>query len=1286
MVFRNFRPYWFVCVLLLASTSLFAGRPGYVPNGGQWDDAVLFRAEFGGGAFFIDRQGITLLTLEDHFLDNLHHWVRDKSGKDSGKISAVKLEFLGGNFSAEPIVRGQSGSPINYYLGDDPSRWATGLYAHREVTVPEVYPGIGVAFGSIEGHFKYNFELNPGADPGLIRVKLHGQNTAEINDGRLVIKTDVRTITELPPEAFQLTPLGDTIRVACNFVLKGDILTYTFPEGYDAGLPLIIDPVIAFSTYVGSTNSSFGFTACNDHLGNAYGGAVSFGFDYPTTSGTFQLNYGYGVVDCGITKFSADGTTLLYSSFLGGSSGESPHSLVVNTNNELYILGSTGSSNFPVSGDAFQPAHAGGTNYPAVGYSYQNGSDLFITKVSADGGALLGSTYIGGSANDGVGTSPFFLHNYGDAYRGEIVTDDAGNAYVATITNSGDFPIIGGYSSDFGGTQSGIVFKMSPGLDAMLWSTYVGGNDLESAFSLQLAPDNSVYFTGSTLSSNLPTASNAYQPQKSNGVDGFIGHISADGSTLLACTYNGTPGWDQNYFIQLDLDGNVYVVGQTDGDYPIFGNVYSNPNSNQFIQKFSADLSSSPWSTQIGSGDGISNFSPSAFLVSFCGQIYISGWGGSLSGNGTTDDLPVTPDAFQSNTDGADFYLMVLAPDAGNLVYGTFFGGNQSSEHVDGGTSRFDKNGTVYQAVCAGCFGNNDFPTQPGVWSPTNGSTLCNMAVFKFKLSQVSAIAAIDAPAILCPGSEFSLVNNSLDADTYLWNFGDGSTSNLTEPTHSFAEAGTYTIKLLASNYSGCVLADSIEIEVEVAPYPDIEVEDAPPICPGETLQLEASGASDWLWIPASGLNADNISNPVFSGDASTSYQVIGTTACGTDTVEIDVTVGNLNTSVSENQTICPGDSVELSATGGIAYDWTPSEGLSDPSSAHPVASPEFTTAYQVTITTGEGCDAVETVTIVVLPPPPSLSGPHRYVSCDHSVINLHVNGADEYAWSPSTGLSAIDIPNPQANPDEATTYTVTGTNACGTDTMQVQVLTGGVDVGILTDSIVCYNAPFYVEGTGAQSYVWQPAERFTDNKAQKTQAIIEGGIKIMVTGFDSLGCFDTESRWIQIYPRPNFRAGNDFVISYGGSVQLAPESDFPVTWEYSPWLSCQNCNFPIATPHESTTFYAGVTSPYGCVEKDSVRVNVRGLIYVPNAFTPDGDGLNDIFKARGTDISSFEMEIYNRWGELVFRSDDIDRGWNGSLRGNAYYCPPDVYQYRIVATEHEGKVFELKGHVTLLR
>ena len=1287
MLGSNLKKLFIFNVIFIALLVRAEAQQSYTQNLGQWHEDVSYRAETRGGYLYLDKSGLTLLQLEDGFFSKLHSWLQDPNADGTGNAHAIKFEFIGADLLGEPIELKDNGSIKNFFKGNDRSKWASNVRSFGQVKYKEVYPGIDLLHYSNRSNLKYDFIVSPGADPQSIQLKIDGAEKLSISNGHLIIQTTLGQIEEKAPFAYQKIG-GKISEIPCEFKLKDNTISYFFPNGYNKQHEVVIDPELAFSSYVGSNNDNFGFTASYDNLGNLIAGSISFGAFYPTTEGAFQVDWASGTIDCGISMFNENGTELLYSTYLGGSGNEAPHSIIVNEQNELYILGSTSSSDFPIGLSAFQDAFGGGFAQGGAGYSYEQGADIFVSKLSTDGTELLASTFVGGSGNDGIGSGSVLDHNYGDRFRGEIVVDESGAAYVASVTSSADFPVLDGYSNNFSGTLSGVIFKLTSDLSDMVWSTYSGGESTESAISLQLADDNSVYFTGGTTSFSLPTSNDAYQGSLSGGVDGYVGHISADGSQLLALTYNGTSQYDQNYFVQIDTEGDIYVVGQTLGDYPVSENVYVNNNSGQFIQKFTPDLTESFWSTRVGSGNGVINISPSAFLVTNCGEIFLSGWGGNLNNNnngGGTAGLPFSGDAFQSSTDGNDFYLLVLSPDAQELEYATYFGGFESSEHVDGGTSRFDKSGTVYQAVCAGCGSNNDFPTQPGVWSQTNPSPNCNLGVFKFKLSSVTASADIDAPEVVCPGTDIDLINLSEGADSFTWTF-DGEVSNESELTYSFDEPGTYEIQLLAEDSQGCLASDSTTVTVVVEEGPDVSTNEPEPICPGEAVQLEASGAENWEWFPSEDLNANDISNPVFTGSNTTQLTVVGSNACGNDSANVLVVVGTLDITISENSSICPGDSIQLNVTGGNTYSWSPPFGLNATDIPNPKASPSATTTYQVDIETSEGCTITEEVEVEVLPPAPQLSGDDTKTSCNGIPVTLFVEGADDYEWSPPDGLSSTTIATPEANPNSNTTYTVVGSNTCGDDSFQVTVLVSSIDISIEADSVVCANEPFFVRASGANNYVWQPGHLVFNRYAEETQAEITESSLLTVRGVDSIGCSGTESVLIQIYPRIPFRAGNDRVIDFGEEIILETFSEYPITWDESPYISCTDCNNPSVFPPETTTYVGEITTDYGCPERDSVTVYVRGELYVPNAFTPDGDGLNDIFKAEGLDIVKFNMKVFNRWGELIFESDNINRGWNGSSGNDSYFSPPGIYQYIIVAQEHKGQVFEYRGHVNLLR
>lgn len=326
-------------------------------------------------------------------------------------------------------------------------------------------------------------------------------------------------------------------------------------------------------------------------------------------------------------------------------------------------------------------------------------------------------------------------------------------------------------------------------------------------------------------------------------IDGFVSIISNDGSKILKTTYLGTDGVDQVYGIKFDLLGFPYVMGQTTGSWPIINAAWSTPNGRQFIAKLQPDLSAFVYSTVFGKtsgGKGNPDISPVAFLVDRCENVYVSGWGGKVVSSLTyptagVNGLPVTPDAIKSAPDinpetglGDDFYFFVLKKDATRQLYGSFFGqsGGQIGDHVDGGTSRFDKNGVIYQAICASCGNTLPFPTTPGAWSSRKGAGSCNLAMVKidFDLSGVrsgiqSVIDGRPRDTSGCVPLTVEFRDTVRNAVSYEWNFGDGSpTVKTTAPTttHQFTNIGIYRVSLIAIDSTTCNLRDTSYLNIKV--------------------------------------------------------------------------------------------------------------------------------------------------------------------------------------------------------------------------------------------------------------------------------------------------------------------------------------------------------------------------------------------------------------------------------------------------------------------------------------
>ena len=267
---------------------------------------------------------------------------------------------------------------------------------------------------------------------------------------------------------------------------------------------------------------------------------------------------------------------------------------------------------------------------------------------------------------------------------------------------------------------------MNPDLSEMLWGTYLGGTDGDALYTVDLDSSGIVYASGGTKSDNLPKATAQIGTRAKGGIsDGFIAMLNPANFSLTKIGYWGTSKYDQIFSLDIDFENKIYVVGQSMGQMPVSGNVYSDPGSGQFITKFDDALDKVEFSTVFGTGKTSPDITINAFLVDECRKIFVSGWGGETSTKSfsSTSNLPITPDAYQKTTDGSDFYLMVLSKNAKELLYGTYFGGSQTNDHVDGGTSRFDKKGVIYQSVCASCPETNwqhaisDFPTTTGAYA-----------------------------------------------------------------------------------------------------------------------------------------------------------------------------------------------------------------------------------------------------------------------------------------------------------------------------------------------------------------------------------------------------------------------------------------------------------------------------------------------------------------------------------------------------------------------------------------
>ena len=664
-------------------------------NLGQWESRVLFRSQMRGTTLFVERDCFTLV-VQHPDNENLHHPAihNSKFKNQNYRTHAYRIRFEGCSTGTVEGTDKDAGHE-NYFIGNDPSRWRSGVGTYRSLLYHDLYDGVDMKVYSATNAMKYDFIVHPGADPSEIRIGYEGIDGIKIQRGNLIVQTSVLDIVELKPYAYQIVD-GKEAEVRAEYVLDGQqrmengerkyLVTFRLGE-YDTTQALIIDPQLHLSTYTGSTADNWGTTGCYDSYKNTYTSGLVFGSGYPVSTGAYDGSYN-GNADIGIFKFDQTGSQRLYATYLGGSQADMPHSMFVNSLDELIIFGTTGSNNFPVTTGAYDISFNGGTPLQYEGSStinFPNGVDLFVCRFSSDGSQLRASTYVGGSGNDGlnyrnsfnsnvimIGNDSLYF-NYGDGARGEIITDDLNNVYVGSTTFSSDFPVTPGCVQPVsGGRQEGVVFKIDYNLSHLIWSTYLGGVKDDAVYSIDCDQDYNVVVTGGTNSSNFPVTPGAYKTSYGGGsADGFVAKISYYGKTLMASSYFGSTTYDQSYFVRCGKQGDAFLFGQTKaaGSTLVRNAGYNTPNSGQFLARLRPGLDTLVWSTVFGDGSGQPNISPTAFAVDICNRIYLSGWGRVFLGftwngvnypwfSGGTTGLSVTPGAYQTSTDGQDFYLV----------------------------------------------------------------------------------------------------------------------------------------------------------------------------------------------------------------------------------------------------------------------------------------------------------------------------------------------------------------------------------------------------------------------------------------------------------------------------------------------------------------------------------------------------------------------------------------------------------------------------------------------------
>ena len=624
-------------------------------NQGQTDEGVKFLSRGRGYTLFLT-SGEAVLVL--HQSGGKEDRPTGKSGleKPRGKLAqgpttALRVKLVGAKQGVE--VRGEEEltGKSNYFIGNDPTKWRTNVPNYARVKYENVYRGVDLVYYGQQGELESDFIVGAGVDAGVIRLQMAGAERVRINEqGDLQLKTAGGEVVLGKPVVYQRgvgkeRQAGEAGRrlIEARYVVKGEREVGFAVGRYDVKEPLIIDPVLRYSTYLGGIGDDIGNGIAVDAAGNAYVTGDTNSANFPLVSSSQAFGGGY---DAFVTKFSAAGNALVYSTYLGGSGGDFGRGIAVDAAGNAYVTGSTTSNNFPTV-RPFQATYLGGGN-----------SDAFVTKLSAAGSALLYSTYLGGNGGD---------LGYG------IAVDATGNSYITGITSSSNFPTKNPFQATLGGTgaSNAFVTKFSAAGTA-IYSTYLGGGGNDSGNGIAVDAGGNAYVTGSTTSTNFPTTANPLQPTSGGGNDAFVTKFNVAGNALVYSTYLGGSAGDSGNGIAVDAAGNAYVTGVTSStNFPTTANPLQSAcapcpkGTDAFVTKFNAAGNALVYSTYLGGAGSDYGF---GIAVDAFRNTYVTGY--------TSFGFPISNPLQPTFGGGLDDAFVTKLNAAGSAVmFSTYLGG-----------------------------------------------------------------------------------------------------------------------------------------------------------------------------------------------------------------------------------------------------------------------------------------------------------------------------------------------------------------------------------------------------------------------------------------------------------------------------------------------------------------------------------------------------------------------------------------------------------------------------------
>ena len=1260
-----------LCLVYLNSSAEGFSKVIFTENKGQireesinFESKVLYSSEFKNMTVLFKADGLTYVF----------------KNQDSYSID---VKFVESNSQVQILPEKQLSSYSNYYH----PHCRTGVLRvkhYQKIIYKEIFSNIDLVFYGLNGKLKYDFVVYPGGDFADIKLSYNtDEQIIQNRDGSIRTKTSKYFIKENKPFVYQVsntTEAGDSIQIDGEFQINHQEVSFNIGD-YDPALPLIIDPELLWSTYIGDVDLDYGESIATDNDYNVYVlintransdiDNIIMKFDSSgkqlwstaiggtdddegmgiitndsnevflvghTESGDFPIQNAYqssinGTRDIYLVKFKNDGS-VDWATYYGGSGLDKSGDIAIDNNQDLVIVGSTFSIDFPVSNDAFQKTIVGGEEGVVAKFD-QSGIPIWATLIGGsytdelagvacdkNNNIIIGGTTesndllisIGVFQKSAAGNRDMFMARFGSDGQnhwttyyggslnesgGEVGVDGEGNAYMTGGTNSGNFPVSqGAFQSTKKASQDIFIFKLDTSGN-QVWSTYVGGNNDDNAYDLTIAQNDNLFISGHSYSKNFPVSNLTYQSTMAGTQDIIVMKFSKDGANIWS-TYVGGTGGQHGHDIITDAANMVYLTGHVSStDFPTTSGAY---------QSFAG-----------GNEDG--------FLLKF-------------NNCGSNLEKPITVTGSKNFCEGDSVIL-------------TGPSGYNSYQWSNGETSisiTVKKSNTLYLTAVDSleCFGVSD-----------------EIIIRMYKKPQ--PVISMTGSNPLCKGDTLNL-NAGSGYASYLWS------NNLTTQQITVTDSGKFYV-VVAESYGCATASDTIDVVVNNKPTsPSITLNDTAQFCNGDSVALDAgNGYDSYLWS-----NGSTSQLIIVKETGNYTVVVSDSNDCkATSTAQTIVVYPDFNIDTSGPSTFCKGDSVLLSVDSiYINYTWSTGDSMN-------YILVKDSGLYSVIVDDSNGCRGLRAINIIANPNPEVQISSTAIEICYGDSVSLFANIENSNAWSPFSGLSCQNCDTTTASPEQTTIYTVVSTNKydCVKQDSILLVVNKNPDFDIIkkdTLSGICEgDSMILAVETKFQSYYWSTGE------IEDTTFVYKEG-KYFVTVEDTNGCTSTDSIKINGIKKPIANLGADTLVCSLAYLKLTPENSGDVTL----WSTGNSQNEIIVS--ESGWYWVTTMNECG-YDQDSIEVTFYSQsidsIFIPNVFTPNGDDINDDFKIwmqKDVPVDNFELNLYNRWGMRVFTSKETTGKWDGSY--NSQEVLSGVYFCTLTYTNCKNEPIQISRTVTLIR